>query len=310
MRVTVAICTFNRAELLRQTLDHLRRLEIPRDCAWELIVVNNRSTDPTDEVVRASQDRLPLRLLSEPRQGKSHALNTAMAAANGELLLWTDDDVLVDPRWLAEHVAAARRHPEAAFFGGPIVPVFEVAPPAWIGDHWPVISGAYAARTLGDQPFAFRREQLPFGANLCVRTSVQRRYPYLAELGPSAANGIVGEETNVLERMLDDGHVGMWVPAASVQHFIVRERLTIDYIRRYFHGLGRTAYCVDRLQGRHLTVFSRAWLRSAVREAQYLLRRPFGPPDGCVAAIARVNFYRGYRQAVRSARRARDPVAA
>src|SRR5581483_541916 len=107
MHVTVAICTWNRCKLRDQTLAQFQNLRIPEGVTWELLVVNNNCTDQTDLVLENYRSRLPLRRLFEPKQGHCHARNCAVAAATGELLLWTDDDVLVNPEWLAAYVAAA-----------------------------------------------------------------------------------------------------------------------------------------------------------------------------------------------------------
>src|SRR5262245_31774006 len=112
MKVSVAICTWNRAALLDQTLAEMSNLRIPSGVDWELLVVNNNCTDATDEIIARHADRIPVRRLFESRQGHSHARNCAIEASSGELILWTDDDVLVDSNWLAAYVAAAESHPE------------------------------------------------------------------------------------------------------------------------------------------------------------------------------------------------------
>src|SRR4051812_37235025 len=104
MLITVAVCTWNRAGLLDRTLSRMCQLRVPEGVEWELLVVNNNCTDETDAVLARYQGRLPLRRLSEPSQGHSHARNRAVRAARGELLIWTDDDVLVEPDWIAGYV--------------------------------------------------------------------------------------------------------------------------------------------------------------------------------------------------------------
>src|SRR5262249_4803687 len=149
MDLTVAICTWNRAELLDRTLAQLRHLEVPPGVSWELLVVNNNCSDHTDEVLARHAPHLPLRRLFEAEQGLSASRNRAVAEAPGELILRTDDDVLADPRWLAEYVEAAKRFPEAGFFGGTIDPWFEVPPPAWVRDNLDILCGAMVVRQLG-----------------------------------------------------------------------------------------------------------------------------------------------------------------
>src|SRR5438105_3257885 len=106
MQVTVAICTWNRARLLDQTLTRMRELAVPTGLSWELLVVNNNCTDDTDAIIAKHADALPIRRLLETKQGLSNARNCALENMRGELLIWTDDDVLVDEGWLRAYVDA------------------------------------------------------------------------------------------------------------------------------------------------------------------------------------------------------------
>src|SRR6516165_2736912 len=124
MFVTVAICTRNRAGSLRRTLESLAALQIPGDLTWEIVIVHN-STDHTDDVINKYLERLPVRRVLETRAGLSNARNQAVDTAKGEYIVWTDDDVIVDPGWLSAYAAAFRRWPEAAVFGGRIKPRYE-----------------------------------------------------------------------------------------------------------------------------------------------------------------------------------------
>src|SRR5437763_8482181 len=100
MLVTIAICTYNRAESLRRTLASLADMRAPDGISWELIIINNNATDDTDTVIDSFVDRLPIRREFEIRQGQSHARNRAIDVANGDYVIWTDDDVIVDVGWL------------------------------------------------------------------------------------------------------------------------------------------------------------------------------------------------------------------
>src|SRR5262245_36357876 len=102
--VTVAICTWNRAAVLRRTLDSFMSRVPPRDAPWRLLVVNNNCTDNTEDVVREFSNRLPIVSVFEPAPGLSNARNCALREANSHYLVFTDDDVLVSPGWLAAFV--------------------------------------------------------------------------------------------------------------------------------------------------------------------------------------------------------------
>ncbi len=167
----------------------MRKLRIPDGSDWELLVVNNNSTDATDETIGRHAKNLPIRRIFEPRQGKSHACNTAVAAARGDLLLWTDDDVLVDPDWLSAYSSAARRWPNAVCFGGPVTPWYECPPPRWIEEHRGLLQGMLAVRDYGTEERPFSADEgalcaehgasLPGVSTICsstrnsVRTGIQ-----------------------------------------------------------------------------------------------------------------------------------------
>jgi glycosyltransferase involved in cell wall biosynthesis len=242
MYVTVAICTWNRAKLLDQTLTRMRELRVPGGVGWELLVVNNKCTDDTDTVIERHTGALPIRRVFEPVPGHSNARNRALLEAAGDLILWTDDDVLVDPSWLALYVDAARCHPAASFFGGTVDPWFEVEPPRWIVRHLRSISATYAIIQFGPDTRPFGMGEGPFGANMAFRTQVLRRYPFDPFLGRVGAHLMSGDESDVIERMIRDGHSGVWVGSARVRHFIPATRLTTRYVWEFHRTSGQRAF--------------------------------------------------------------------
>ncbi len=249
MIVTVAICTWNRCGLLRSTLARLTEIVVPRGLEWELIVVDNNSTDDTAAVIESFANRLPLRRVLEEQMGLSNARNAAVQASRGQYILWTDDDVLVDHHWLEAMCEAFERHPDAAFFGGPIEPLFEGQPPRWLADDWRLVADAYALRDFGSQELPLTTDRLPFGANYAVRTAEQRAHSYNPMLGRRGAQMTAGEETEVLLALLAEGCTGWWTPAASVKHFIPTQRQTEEYLRSFHEGIGRYLGERDARQG-------------------------------------------------------------
>ena len=148
-RVTVAVLTYNRSRLLRETLAGIVRQNYPSG-GWELIVVDNNSTDDTKEVVSSFQSAgTPPRLVVETRQGLDHGRNRAIEEARGEIIVLADDDILVEPDWLAQLVApfASDNAHQIGVVGGEVVPVFPDGVPAWL-------EGAH-------RPLGFRREPGP-----------------------------------------------------------------------------------------------------------------------------------------------------
>jgi glycosyltransferase involved in cell wall biosynthesis len=267
--------------MLRTALEQFCKLHVPAGLTWEVLVVDNGSTDETPGVLEEFRSRLPLRPLRLDTPGKSNALNHATAHASGEYLLWTDDDVLVDGEWVSAYVSAFRRWPDASFFGGPVEPWFDGTPPAWLADHWQRVGNVFAVRQFGETAFAFDAERIPYGANFAIKTSVQREYPYDPSLGPRPGSEVRGEETAIIRRMLDAGHTGWWVPGARVQHFVPRHRQSLSYLRHFFVGQGEVQ---SRLFGRGDVprLFGRPrWLlrRALAAEARYRWSRATASPE-------------------------------
>lgn len=223
---------------MNQTLARMKQLNIPENIEWELIVVNNNCTDGSDHVIANYSDELPIRRVFEPTPGLSNARNAAVREAEGDYILWTDDDVLVDECWLEAYGRAFERCPDVVIFGGPIYPLFERKPPKWLEKVWEKIAIAYAVRDLGPDSIPIDEMRVPFGANYALSLPFQKRYRYDPALGRKGKGLLGGEEETLIIAMLRDGLQGVWVPEAKVSHFIPGSRLNTRYLRRYFRGHG------------------------------------------------------------------------
>jgi glycosyltransferase involved in cell wall biosynthesis len=242
---TVLIPTYNRARLLDTTLQSLRSLRVRADRTWNAIVVDNNSSDDTRAVVerQAADFPVPLRYLFEPQQGRSSALNAGLAAADGAIVAMTDDDVRVDQGWLEAACAALLdgTDPTVAYAGGPVSPIWEAHPPAWLdlsrGDLW----GTIAIQDHGGEPFVYDdRRKVPLGANLAARRSLFDRIgTFRADLGRSSGARVLGQEVpDLLARARAAGLRGLYVPVMRVAHHVPAARLTRQYFRRWWFGKG------------------------------------------------------------------------
>ena len=132
MSLTLLICTHNRAQLLARTLGYLTKARFPANA--QILVVANACTDATRETALAARNRLPvpLRLLEEPEPGKSHALNTGLAAIDSGVVAFVDDDHRVDPDYPLAVVNAFETEPGADLVCGRILPDWTGEEPAWV----------------------------------------------------------------------------------------------------------------------------------------------------------------------------------
>jgi glycosyltransferase involved in cell wall biosynthesis len=250
-RASVIIPTYNRAELLGKTLDRLGSLSPALD-SWEVVVVDNNSTDGTRVTVeqRAHAFPVPLRYLFEPAQGRSHALNTGIASSRAPVIVFTDDDVLVGERWLDEATAPLLGDGAIEYTGGPVQPIWESPRPEWLsaerGDLW----GTIAILDYGDEPFFFeQRQRVPLGANMAVhRRLVERIGPFNTALGRSGQHLLGQEVPEFLSRARHAGSKGLYAPGMLVHHHVPTRRLTKEYFRRWWFGKGISRSQLDDLQ--------------------------------------------------------------
>lgn len=246
--VTVLICTYNRAPLLRETLRALQAMEPPVDLPVEIIVVDNNSSDQTAEVVAASALHGPfaIRYLTETRQGKSFALNTGLAHASGDVVALTDDDVIPARDWLNRIVADFREH-DVTFVFGKVLPRWgRVPPPELLTAKAQDIWGPLAIVDYGDEPVRYRAEdtgqRLPIGANLAFSTAALRAAgAWRTDLGKVNNSLISGEDHEIFMRLLRLGlYAGYYDPQVTVRHYVPADRLTRRYFRRWFYWHGKT----------------------------------------------------------------------
>ena len=315
LKLSVVVCTRNRAASLARTLDSLARVEPPRRADWQVVVVDNGSGDDTAQVIERFRDRLPMRALFEPRPGVSHARNAAVAASDGDYLVWTDDDVTVCRAWLRSYESAFEAHPRAAFFGGPVRPRFVGKPPRWLREGLPIVGTAFARLEVPAPapPIDARSRRLPVGANMAVRAAEQRLHAFDARFGRQPwRHGILsGEETDVLARIAEAGGTGVWLLEAAVEHWIEPERQTVDYLRRYYTGIGYVGARRAIAKGRVPVGGSRRRLRRRVarKRAVYLVGRLCGRTALWLAALRREAQLRGRLLAQREALAAGPGVA-
>lgn len=233
---SLAICTYNRADSLRRTLDSLGQMEGRAGLDWELLLVDNNSRDSTSRVADVFKDELPLRYLFEKNQGLSHARNRALSECRGDVIVFTDDDILVDPGWLRAYADGFALHPEAGYFGGPIQPHYPEGKPAWIRDEsLPLIGGLLGYYDLGGASRLYAEQDMhPFGANFALaRRLFERHLFFRNDLGVVGNTPGRGEEAEYFGRVRAENIPGYYLAAARCRHVIQSDHLTLRYLYRY-----------------------------------------------------------------------------
>jgi glycosyltransferase involved in cell wall biosynthesis len=269
LSASVLICTFNRADLLREMLESLQTIRTAR--AWDVIVVDNNSTDHTRAIAErfAATFPVPLVYVFEARQGKSHALNTGIQVSRGEIIVFTDDDVRVGPQWLDAACATLDEQPEVDYTGGPVRPIWGATPPVWLdqrrGDLW----GTLAILDYGSAEFVFEeRQRVPLGANMAVRRRlIDRIGGFDPSLGRRGRSLLGQEQAEFFARGRENGARGVYVPTMELFHHVPPERLTKQYFRRWWFWKGVSRARVDALH-------QRTELGLDLRDVPYVVRVP------------------------------------
>ena len=247
--VSVVIPTYNRSALLRTTLDSVFN-QTASDLSYEVIVVDNNSTDDTAAVVRALQAHVgpSLQYVKELQQGSSHARNAGIRQARAPIIAFTDDDVRVAPDWLRRIVDVFESDPQSVFLGGPVLPLWEGTQPAWLTrDNWSPL----AILDYGPTSFEIggNDQRGLITANFAIRRDALDRVGMFGTALQLVGDTIGAMEDHELqERLRQSGAKGRYVPAVVTHTAIPPERLTRSYHRRWHRGHGRR-YSILRDRG-------------------------------------------------------------
>jgi glycosyltransferase involved in cell wall biosynthesis len=283
VNVTVVVCTYNRCQTLAQALDSVASSVLPDSVDWELLVVDNNSPDQTRAVVEEVSCRYPgrFRYVFEPKQGLSNARNSGIREARGEIIVFTDDDVTVEPSWLQNLTAPLLNGPWAGA-GGRIRLGQDFRPPLWLALSGPFsLAESLVQFDVGDQEGPLDRA--PFGANMAFRKIMFEKYggfrPDLDRCGKSLiGNG----DTEMGQRLMAAGEHLYYVPSAVVNHPVLKERLTKKYFRSYWfaHGRSMIRQAGKQLSLRNALRYFRRDLKDKLRWISSLDRRWFLSPQG------------------------------
>ncbi len=243
---SIIVCTYNRCALLDKALRSLMAQSFPAD-RFEIIVVDNNSTDGTAAVVRACAAESPVAIsyLVEKEQGLSHARNRGVGEARGEFVAFIDDDAAAEPPWL-EKLAEGFADPRTACVGGRALPAFEASRSGW--PEW--LPGRFVG-FFSIVDHAGRRELhypgYPAGTNIAFRKRALRDTGMFSpRLGRSGASLLSMEETDLCLRLERAGHRIVYLPEAVVRHTVPEERLTRDWVRERARWQGISAAVIER----------------------------------------------------------------
>jgi glucosyl-dolichyl phosphate glucuronosyltransferase len=229
--------TCNGGSDLKRMLDGLTQLDTPKG-GWELITVDNASTDGSFEVMRSYQDRLPITVLRETSPGKNRALNRALGQAKGDFFIFTDDDVVVGRDWLVKWREIADSQPDYNLFAGNTRPLWPYEPPGWLlrGVDIHVLYASHEGMQEGPCTAACM-----YGTNMSARAIVfHGGVRFNDNIGPDgSANYAMGSDTELALRLERAGHKCWFASAPLVEHIVPPSHLNPSWILRRGYRWGR-----------------------------------------------------------------------
>ncbi len=242
VKISLVVCTYNRQKYLPGLLRSILEQRSPYD-HFELVFVNNNSTDDTERIALEFADAHPeldFNYLREEKQGLSYARNSGYRAAKYPIVAYLDDDARPDPNYvhvLAEYFA---KHQEVKAIGGRVYLEFEAEEPPWSSKY---INTIYAYFDQGDRPFQIKKPKFPPGVNMAFRREVLEELGgFNVKLGRSLKNLMSGEEKDLMYRIYDRNYKVMYLPQAIVYHSVAPFRTEEKYVKKFGLGVGMSEY--------------------------------------------------------------------
>ena len=238
--LSVVICTYNRDKYLQKCLDHLST-QTASNNLFEVLVVNNKSTDQTEEIClnyRKEHPQLNFKYLVEPQQGLSFCRNLGIAESRGEIISYIDDDAFADKNYASNLISYFKDHSKVDAIGGKVTPLYQNNEPKWMSRY---LLPLVAALDMGDTARPFRRWRFPIGANMAFRrTTLANSGPFHTGLGRKGSFLGSGEEKELFYRLLKQNRPIHYVPGIHVLHSIPDVRIETSYIKRMAKGIGKS----------------------------------------------------------------------
>lgn len=236
--ISAIICTYNRAELLLGAIDSLVQQSLDQSL-FEIIVVDNNSTDSTPDVVARCLSYPHIRYIHEASQGLAHARNRGYKEARGRYVAYLDDDARADPEWLRSILDVFDNTvPEPLAVGGPIYPFYLTQKPEWFKDD-------YEIRSWGDKPRFLMPKESFSGSNMIFTRMILEQFSgFNTHVGVNGTTLSVGEETSLFLKIWEsynERNVFYYSPDVKIFHYAPPEKMDTIYALKRSFSSGQSA---------------------------------------------------------------------
>jgi len=299
MKLSVIFCTYNREKYLYNALKSIVDQDFSHQ-DYEIVMVNNNSTDSTESICKQFQTDYPLvefRYFVEMNQGLSYARNRGVVESKGDILVFVDDDATVFEHYLSSVKTFFEAYPDVSACGGPIVPVYEVDKPKWLSHYTEQLLGGKLYE--GDQIKSFSNGKYPGGGNSAFRKEVFEKYGlFNVELGRKGTGLIGAEEKDLYDRLTRGKEIFYYLPQMGIYHYIPGKKLTESHFKELTYSIGkseriRTKAVSQKAYRSRLLSESKKWAGSVILLFIYTLK--LSPSKGWKLIQFRWNVTKGLR---------------
>ena len=222
--ISVAVCTYNRSDVLPKCLESLVNQSVGTE-HLEVLIIDNNSTDDTKKIATDFCEKHNIfRYIFEEKQGLSHARNRAIAEAKGEYLAYIDDDAIADKDWIEKIESVIQNNKDITAFGGPIYPWYNKEKPKWFKDE-------FATHSYGKQHFQLNEQNRPFGlsgSNMIFKKEILNKYNgFSTEYGMTGDKIAFGEESFLFNKMLKNSENIQYFPDIKVSHLVSEKNYSL-----------------------------------------------------------------------------------
>lgn len=241
MRFSFITCTYNRDKYIGQTLQSVCDQKYP-DNNYEIIVIDNNSTDNTASICeefRAEYPNKNFRYFKEMNQGLSFALNRGIKEAQGEYLIFVDDDETIIPQHLERLDNHLRTYPEAVLCGTPVIPVYEIPEPKWMSRFTQRLIGGYFDQ--GKEVKILEAKNYPGTGHTIIKKELYERYGnYNTELGRKGTSLIGAEDKDMFNRLKNNNIACYYLPDIPIYHHIPPNKMTDEFFHKLTYSIGKS----------------------------------------------------------------------
>ena len=239
--ISIIICTYNREKYIRPLLESIVKNDYPTT-DYEIVLVDNNCTDNTHGVCEqfaAAHKEVAFRYVIEPEQGLSAARNKGIKEAKGDIIIYVDDDALVDSDYIRQYAEHFATYPETMAAGGPIEPLYETKEPSWMSPYTKALLTAWM--NYGTQVREYPNGRYPGGGNAAYRKEVFEKVGlFNTELGRKGNLLLASEEKDIFDKMKALGMKVLYLPTPVLHHCIPQTKLEEDYFNRLTLQIGRS----------------------------------------------------------------------